>query len=96
MILTITECREALYLDDDFPAEVLENYIKLADAYLLKKTGFDFGGELDKNPLAVLLAKLYIRQLHFQKDDKFNKDYDFTFGITSLIIDLQNEVRSKE
>lgn len=96
MILTIDDCREALYLDQDFPTKVLENYIKTADRFILQKTGYDFGNELDKEPLAVQLAKLYIRELHFQQEDKFNKNYDYTIGISSLIVDLQDIARSKQ
>lgn len=95
MILTIDDCREALYLDQDFPTKVLENYIKIADRFIFQKTGYDFGSELDKEPLAVLLAKLYIRELHFQQADKFNKNYDYTIGISSLIVDLQDIARRK-
>lgn len=95
MILTIEECRECLYLDDDFSTKALESYILTADSFIKQKTGYDFGKDLVKEPLAVLLAKLYIRELHFKKEDKFNKEYDYSIGITSLIYDLQDIVRNK-
>lgn len=87
-ILTIEEVREALYLDFDFDNTELDRLSKTASSFINRKTGFDFGSETEMEPLAKQCAILYVRTQFFGADG-YNKEYDFTLGINSLIQDLQ-------
>ena len=88
LILTIDEVREALYLDWDYPDKELERLSKSASSLIKRKTGFDFASELEKEPLAVEWATKYVKTLFFGADG-YNKDYDYSIGLNSLIVDLQ-------
>ena len=87
-ILTDEQVKKALYLDDDADTEELEEYNMTASSFILQKTGYDFGAEAAKEPLAVLCAKLYIKQIYFGNSG-YNKEHDYTLGIASLLVDLQ-------
>lgn len=87
-ILTLTEVRKAIYVDYDYDQEELQRYAASASSYIKNKTGFDFASEDVIEPLAKQCAILYIRQLHFGGDG-YNKEHDYSLGITSMIVDLQ-------
>ncbi len=95
MILTNEEIREALFLDDDFPSSSLTEYGLLADAFIVKKTGYDYANNMiaSAEPLAKLLAKLYLKSIYyegFHKDEKM----DYSIGINGLIGDLKDIARA--
>lgn len=87
-ILTNEQVKKALYLDDDADTVELEEYNMTASSFILQKTGYDFGSDLVKEPLAVLCAKLYIKQIYFGNSG-YNKEHDYALGIASLLVDLQ-------
>lgn len=87
-ILTIKETREALYLDYDYDVVELERLSKTASSFILRKTGYEFGKEDDIEPLAKQAAILYVRSQFFNGGN-YKKEYDFTLGINSLLVDLQ-------
>lgn len=87
-ILTNEQVKKALYLDDDADTEELDEYNMTASSFIFQKTGYDFGADDTKEPLAVLCAKLYIKQVYFGNSG-YNKEHDYTLGIASLLVDLQ-------
>lgn len=93
-ILTNQEVARALYLDEDYNQEELERYAKSASSFIKIKTGYDFAADAEKEPLAVELAIQYVRQLHFGGGE-YKKEHDYSFGITGLIVDLQEIAREK-
>jgi len=88
LILTVEEVREALYLDFDYDDKELERLSKTASSLIKRKTGFDFASELEKEPLAVEWAIKYVRSLFFGAEG-YNKEFDYSIGLNSLIVDLQ-------
>lgn len=88
-ILTTEQVREAIYQDADFDVEKLEELSIAASSFIKEKTGYDFGADEEKEPLAVLCAKTYVKNIYFSGDG-YNKDYDYSFGITGLLLDLQS------
>lgn len=93
-ILTNEEVRRALYLDEDADSSELEEYSRTASSYIKQKTGYDFGADEQKEPLAISCAKLYIKQQHFGSAN-YNKEHDYSLGITSLLVDLQIIAKEK-
>ena len=87
-ILTNEQVKEALFLDDDAKSEVLEMYSKQATSFIFHKTGYDFSLDEEKEPLAVLCAQMYVRQIYFGSEG-YRKDHDYALGINSLIVDLE-------
>lgn len=93
-ILTNDQVKKALFLDDDVDTQELEEYNMTASSFIFQKTGYDFGADETKEPLAVLCAKLYIKQIYFGNSG-YNKEHDYTLGIASLIVDLQLLAKEK-
>lgn len=93
-ILTNDQVKKALFLDDDADTQELEEYNMTASSFIYQKTGYDFGADAVKEPLAVLCAKLYIKQIYFGNSE-YNKEHDYTLGIASLIVDLQLLAKEK-
>lgn len=93
-ILTIDQVREALFLDADADYAMLEQYSRAASHFIKQKTGYDYAQDEPVEPLAVTCAKLYVRQLHFGAQG-YNKEHDYTLGLTALISDLQDLARAK-
>lgn len=87
-ILTNEQVALAIFADDDFPKAELERLSRAASTYILQKTGYDFSQDPEIHPHAIECAIQYVKQLHFNRT-QFNKDYDFSMGISSYIIDLQ-------
>mgnify|MGYP000999235999 CR=1 FL=1 len=87
-ILTTEQVKEALYLDDDANVQMLEMYSNQATSYIFHKTGYDFSKDIEKEPLAILCAQMYIRQIYFGSTG-YNKQHDYLIGIGGLISDLQ-------
>lgn len=87
-ILTTEQVREAIYQDADFNVEELEELSIIASSFIFEKTGYDFGKDLVKEPLAVLAAKMYAKNVYFSGGD-YKQDYDYSFGLTAIILDLQ-------
>ena len=88
LILTIEEVREALYLDFDYDDKELERLSQTASSFLLRRTGYDFAKELEKEPLAIECSIMYVRSLFFGAEG-YNKQFDYSIGLNSLIVDLQ-------
>lgn len=88
LILTVEEVREALYLDFDYDDKELERLSQVASSFLLRKTGFDFAKELEKEPLAIECAIKHVRTSFFGAEG-YNKEFDYSIGLNSLIVDLQ-------
>lgn len=88
-ILTQEQVRKAIYQDADFAADELERLAQTASSFIFQKTDFDFASEAEIEPLAIQCAILYVRQLYLGEGGT-NKDYDYSVGITGLLIDLQN------
>jgi len=93
-ILTIQEMRTALYLDFDYDVNELERLSILASYYLKTKTGFDWTSEVVIEPLAKQAAILYVR-MQFFENNNYKKEYDFSIGLNSLLIDLQTIAQEK-
>lgn len=91
MLLTNSEAKKAIYVDDDFDDEIIRMYISSASSFLLQKTGFDFSTVCE--PMAKQFAIMYIRNLHFNSNGTYNKEYDYNLGINCLLIELQNKAR---
>jgi len=88
-ILTTEQVREAIYQDADFNVEELEELSIIASSFIFGKTGYDFGKDVVKEPLAIQAAKMYVRSIYFSGDG-YNKDYDYSFGLTGILLDLQD------
>lgn len=96
-ILTNEEVRDSLRLDYDVSDSELERWAKVASSFIKQKTGFDFADitgvtypdYTEVEPLAVECAIKYVQQSYFS-EMAYNKEYDFTLGINSLLVDLQN------
>ena len=88
-ILTNEEVARAINVDPDFDDETLTGYAEAATSFIYEKTGYDFSKDSKIEPLAKQCARLYVRQLHYGSNG-YNKDHDYTLGITGLIVDLQN------
>lgn len=87
-ILTNDQVKEALYLDDDAKSTMLESLSKQATSFIFHKTGYDFSKDTEIEPLAILCAELFIRQIYFGSAG-YNKQHDYLLGIGGLIADLQ-------
>lgn len=87
-ILTNEQVRKAIYVDYDYDQEELTRLNELASSYIFEKTGYDWGADTDKHSLAVQCAILYIRHQYFGGEG-YNKDHDYSLGISSLLIDLK-------
>ena len=88
-ILTIQEVRDALNLDFDYDNTELDRLSKTASSFIKRKTGYDFGSvEADIEPLATQAAMMYVKSL-FYNGEGYNKVYDYTLGLNSLLVDLQ-------
>lgn len=90
-ILTTDEVRKAIYQDQDFDVAELERLSVVASSFLKRKTGYDFaevpaGEEIES--LAIEAGKMYVKQLYFSGQD-YNQKFDYSFGLTSLLIDLE-------
>jgi len=94
-ILTIEEVRKAIYQDVDFDAEELQRLSAVASSFLLEKTNYDFSQDDVIEPLAKQCAIAYIRQQYFSAKG-YVKEFDLSFGITGMLIDLQNIAKEKE
>lgn len=94
-ILTNNEVRQAIAQDGDFPADECERLSVLATSYIKQKTGYDFSQDVEIEPLAKELARLYIRQEYYGAEG-YNKDHDYSIGIASLIVDLQDIAKGKQ
>ena len=94
LILENKEVARAIYVDDDYDSEKLQQYAEIATSFIKTKTGYDFAKEDEIQPLAKQCAILYVRQLHFGAEG-YNKDHDYSFGITSLLIDLQSIAKER-
>ena len=75
----------------DFDTDVnLKEYAEIASSFLLTKTGYDWGCDTSIEPLAKQCAKMYIRDMFFNRSGgNYNTNHDYSLGITSLLIDLQ-------
>jgi hypothetical protein len=87
-ILTNAEVAKAIYVDSDYDPDELSRLAELATSYIFHKTGYNFAQDEQIEPLAKECAILYVRQSHLGEGG-YNKDYDYSHGITSLIFDLQ-------
>ncbi len=87
-ILTNEQVKEALYLDDDANLQMLEKLSRQATSFIFHKTGYDFSKDLEIEPLAVLCAEMYVRNVYFGSEG-YNKQHDYQLGISSLIVDLE-------
>jgi len=87
-ILSISEMRTALYVDFDYDEVELERLSNLASSYLYQKTGYDWSSDDEIEPLAKQAAILYVR-MQFFDNTQYKKEYDYSMGLGSLILDLQ-------
>ena len=94
LILEIKDVAKAIYVDEDYDKERLQQYAETATSFIKTKTGYDFAQEEEIEPLAKQCAILYVRQMHFGAEG-YNKDHDYSFGITSLLIDLQSIAKER-
>lgn len=96
LVLTEEEVSEALGLDFDTDVN-LKEYAEIASSFLFTKTGYDWGCDTTIEPLAKQCAKMYIRDLFFDRSGgNYNQSHSYSLGITSLLIDLQMIAYSKE
>lgn len=94
MILTLEEVKKALYLEPSTDIQEVVKYQQLVDKFVYEKTGYDYGSDLEINPLAKQLGELYLRAL--KTNNKETNEYeDYSIGISCLIIDLQNNAKRK-
>lgn len=95
LVLTEDEVSEALGLDFDNDVN-LKEYAEVASSFLLTKTGYDWGCEVSIEPLAKQCAKAYIRDMFFNRTGgNYNRNHDYTLGISALLVDLQMLAYSK-
>ena len=94
MILSHEEVKKALYLDPNCNIQEVVKYQQLVDKFVYEKTGYDFGRDIEINPLAKQLGELYLRTMK-KNGKEHNQNQDYSIGISSLIIDLQNIARNK-
>lgn len=93
-ILTVEEVRGALNLDFDYDNLELDRLSKTASSFIKRKTEYDFGSEVTKEPLAIQAAVMYVKTL-FYNGEGYNKDHDYSLGLNSLIVDLQIIAKEK-
>jgi len=94
-ILTNEQVRKAIYQDYDFDAQELERLSEVASSFLLEKTSHNFAEDKIIHPLAIQCATVYVKQLYFN-GEKYNKDFDYSFGLTGMLVDLQNIAKTIE
>lgn len=92
MLLTLDEARKAIYVDPDFDEEIIRGYIESASSFLKEKTGYDFSKKND--PMAKDFAKMFIKDRHFNSNGSYNRDHDYSLGISALLIQLQLRAKS--
>ena len=92
MLLTLDEARKAIYVDPDFDEEIIRGYIESASSFLKEKTGYDFVKKND--PMAKDFARMFIKDRHFNSNGSYNRDHDYSLGISALLIQLQLRAKS--
>lgn len=97
MILTKKQVRDAIYQDEDFDVNKLEELSIIASSFLQEKTGYDFAdveedGKIE--PLAIQAGIMYVRSIYFAGEN-YNPNFDYSFGLTAILIDLQNIANRK-
>ena len=92
MILTVEEVKKALFLEPNCDIQEVIKYQQLVDKFVYEKTGYDYGKDLDINQIAKELGELYLRAIKTNSKEK-NQYQDYSIGISSLIIDLQNNAK---
>jgi hypothetical protein len=93
-VLTDDEVRDALYVDPDFSQSRARYYASLATSYLKQKTGYNWENDPEIEPLAKQCAILYVRTQYFEGSN-YKKEYDYTLGISSLLVDLEIIAQAK-
>jgi hypothetical protein len=88
LVISIEETRKALRVDFDFDPEELNRLAEAASSYLKRKTGYDWGKEIEIEPLAKQAVIMWVRT-QFYSNSKHKKEYDFTNGLNSILVDLQ-------
>lgn len=94
-LLTNDEVREALSLDFDYSDAEITDLAKAASSYIELKTGYDFrpAEGATVNPLAKRAAKMFV-QMTFFGGQNYKKEYDFSFGLSAAISELQIVARN--
>ncbi len=95
-ILTIDEVINALDLDYDADRTEMDRLSKTASSFVYEHTGFDFGSETEVHPIAKQVAIMYIRNLYFQNGNNYNREHDYTYGLTSMLKDLESIAIKKQ
>lgn len=88
-VLTTDQVKKALSVDDDFDIVELDRYAHLASSFVKQRTRYDCTKAVTVHPLAIQLGELYIKQMYYNGSGDFNRNHDYTIGISSLIVDLQ-------
>jgi len=88
-VLTTDQVKKALSVDDDFDIVELERYAKLVSSFVKQRTRYDCTKVETVHPLAIQLGELYVKQMYYNGSGDFNRNHDYTIGISSLIVDLQ-------
>ena len=92
-ILSTEEVRKAIDQDSNYPLHELEDLADEATSFITTRTGYSKWGE-EKNIIAKKCAKLYVRQEYYGKDG-YNAEYDYTYGISSYLDDLRDDLRRR-
>ncbi len=87
-LLTNDEVREALSLDFDYSETEISDLAKAASSYIKLKTDYDFTLLVTPEPLAKRAAKMFV-QMTFYGGQNYKKEYDFSFGLSAAIVELQ-------
>jgi hypothetical protein len=87
-ILTIEEVKNALSLDYDADNTEMDRLSKTASSFVYEHTGYDFGSETEIHPIAKQVAIMHVRMLYFQNGNTYNREHDYSYGMTSMLHDL--------
>lgn len=85
MTYTVEEAKQILNCDPDYPDFKVQEMLESADEQLRKSTGFDYGNS--PTPLSKKYVRMYILQ-EYNNSVEYNKEYDFTQGMSSLLVQL--------
>lgn len=83
---TINEAKKILNVDDDFDDDIVSDYIQSADETLDSATGYSYSS--NPNGMSKQYVRMSLLMQHYNPDG-YNKDYDFTHGMSSLLLRLK-------
>lgn len=89
---TIEEAKKILQVDEDFDDDLVQMYLDIADGQMEAQTGYNFAQEPVADSKAYV--KMSILMQHYNPD-RFNKEYDYVFGMHAALTRLSIVARRK-